>query len=147
MSSLNINNLYETIWEKNMKRYEKFDGILKKIHNRIKYNARLEKTYCFFQIPEFIIGVPLYNIEDLKRYLIELLKKDGFQLIYIDPNWLFITWELKGKKQPSQSRVKKNKNKKKEEYRLIDEYKPSGNFATYNDYDLTSMKQKMNDLL
>ena len=66
MSSLNINNLYETMWEKNMKRYEKFDGILKKIHNRIKYNARLEKTYCFFQIPEFIFGVPLYNINDMK---------------------------------------------------------------------------------
>ena len=144
MSSLNINNLYETMWEKNMKRYEKFDGVLKKIHNRIKYNARLEKTYCFFQIPEFIIGVPLYNIEDLKRYLIELLKKDGFQLIYIDPNWLFITWELKGKKQPSQSRVKKNKNKKKEEYKLIDEYKPSGNFI--NERELFSLRDKSKQL-
>ena len=27
-----------------------------------------EKTYCFFQIPEFIIGVPLYNIEDLIEF-------------------------------------------------------------------------------
>ena len=113
MSSLNINNLYETMWEKNMKRYEKFDGILKKIHNRIKYNARLEKTYCFFQIPEFIIGTPLYNINDLKLYLIESLKKDGFQLMYIDPNWLFITWELKGKNIKSR-RTRKNKKKKED---------------------------------
>ena len=66
MSSLNINNLYETMYERNLKRYEKFDGILLKIHNRIKYNAGKEKTYCFFQIPEFIIGTPLYNINDLK---------------------------------------------------------------------------------
>ena len=71
--------------------YEKIDDVLKKIHNRIKYNARIEKTFCFFQIPEFIIGVPLYNIDDLKKYLIDSLQKDGFQLIYIDPNWLFIT--------------------------------------------------------
>tara|TARA_Y100000817_G_scaffold63860_2_gene47983 strand:- start:7406 stop:7843 length:438 start_codon:yes stop_codon:yes gene_type:complete len=145
MSSLNINNLYETMWEKNIKRYEKFDDVLKKIHNRIKYNARIEKTFCFFQIPEFIIGVPLYNIDDLKKYLIDSLQKDGFQLIYIDPNWLFITWELKNKKQPLQRKVKRNK--KKEDYKLIDEYKPSGNFATYNEYDLTSMKEKMNNLL
>ena len=118
---------------------------MKKIHNRIKYNARIEKTFCFFQIPEFIIGVPLYNIDDLKKYLIDSLQKDGFQLIYIDPNWLFITWELKNKKQPLQRKVKRNK--KKEDYKLIDEYKPSGNFATYNEYDLTSMKEKMNNLL
>ena len=142
MSSLNINNLYETMYERNLKRYEKFDGILQKIHNRIKYNASKEKTYCFFQIPEFIIGTPLYNIEDLKRYIIESLKKDGFQLMYIDPNWLFITWELKGKNKTP----RKKKTKKKEDYKLIDEYKPSGNFASYNEYDLTSMRKKMGEL-
>ena len=58
------------------------------------YNANLEKTYCFFQIPEFIIGVPLYNVSDLKNYLITSLKKDKFTLIYVEPNWLFISWEL-----------------------------------------------------
>ena len=145
MSSLNINNLYETMYERNLKRYEKFDGILLKIHNRIKYNAGKEKTYCFFQIPEFIIGTPLYNINDLKLYIIESLKKDGFQLMYIDPNWLFITWELKGKNIKSR-KTRKNK-KKKEDYKLIDEYKPSGNFASYNEYDLTSMRKKMGELL
>ena len=142
MSSLNINNLYETMYERNLKRYEKFDGILQKIHNRIKYNAGKEKTYCFFQIPEFIIGTPLYNINDLKLYLIESLKKDGFQLMYIKPNWLFIAWELHAKKTP-----RKKKMKKKEDYKLIDEYKPSGNFASYNEYDLTSMRKKMHELL
>ena len=71
------------------------------------------------------------------------LRKDGFQLMYIDPNWLFIAWEIKGKKQPT----RKKKEKKKGDYKLIDEYKPSGNFANYNEYDLTSMRQKMNELL
>ena len=146
MSQLNIHDLYESARRKELKKFETFDKILQRCHNKIKLYAENHKIECIYEVPEFIIGVPLYNIEDLKRYLIELLRKDGFQLIYIDPNWLFITWELKGKKQPSQSRVKKNK-KKKEEYKLIDEYKPSGNFATYNEYDLTSMKQKMNDLL
>ena len=36
MSSLNINNLYETMWDRNLKRYEKFDGIL-------------QKDYCYFR--------------------------------------------------------------------------------------------------
>jgi|TARA_Y100000996_G_C22482523_1_gene626823 hypothetical protein len=142
MSSLDINNLYDKINERNTKRLEKFDDILKKIHNRILYNANIEKTYCFFQIPEFIIGVPLYNVEDLKNYLITSLKKDNFKLIYIDPNWLFISWELNNLKKPKE----KTKVKKKGDYKLIDEYKPSGNFI-YNEGDLRSIEQKSKGLI
>tara|TARA_A100001015_G_C14974281_1_gene706530 strand:+ start:582 stop:1010 length:429 start_codon:yes stop_codon:yes gene_type:complete len=142
MSSLNINSLYETMYEKNLKRYQKFDDILKKLHNRIKYHAKNEKTYCFFQIPEFIIGVPLYNTDDLKEYLIKSLQKDGFKYMYIEPNWLFVSWELKKSKNISSP---KNKKKDQNNYKLIDEYKPSGNL--YNEYDMSNMRQKMNDLL
>lgn len=142
MSSLNINSLYETMYEKNIKRYQKFDDILKRLHNRIKYHAKNEKTFCFFQIPEFIIGVPLYNIDDLKEYLIKSLQKDGFEYMYIEPNWLFVTWELKkNRKIPSPKSKKKKDNG---EYKLIDEYKPTGNL--YNDYDMSNMRKKMNDL-
>tara|TARA_B100000214_G_scaffold375038_1_gene359762 strand:- start:7568 stop:7996 length:429 start_codon:yes stop_codon:yes gene_type:complete len=142
MSSLNINGLYETIHQKNNIRLKKFDEILTKIHNRIKYNAKLEKTYCFFHIPEFIIGVPLYNVGDLKNYVINSLKRDGFQILYIDPNWLFINWDIstikKGVKQKKQKPPKK-------EYKLIDEYKPSGNFI--NEVDLSMIESKTKTLL
>ena len=77
MSSLNINDLYEKINDKNMKRFEIFDSILQKIHLRIKYNAKLEKTFCFYSIPEFVIGTPLYNVNDLKNYLIKLALTDN----------------------------------------------------------------------
>lgn len=142
MSSLNINSLYETMYEKNIKRYQKFDDILKRLHNRIKYHARNEKTFCFFQIPEFIIGVPLYNINDLKEYLIQSLQKDGFEYMYIEPNWLFVTWELKNNRKIPSPKPKKKKDQG--EYKLIDEYKPSGNL--YNEYDMSNMRKKMNDL-
>ena len=69
MSSLNIDDLYETIDEKNNIRLEKFDGILKKIHTRIRYYSKLERTFCFFQIPEFIIVIPLYNFSDPSKEL------------------------------------------------------------------------------
>ena len=137
MSSLNINSLYETMYERNLKRYQKFDDILKRLHNRIRYHAKNEKTYCFFQIPEFIIGIPLYNVDDLKEYLIKSLQKDGFEYMYIEPNWLFVTWELKkSKKIPS---PKPKKKKDQNEYKLIDEYKPNG--SLYNDYDMSNMRQ------
>ena len=67
MSQLNMKDLYSTINEKTLKRMEIYDDVLKKCHHRIKYNSSLERTYCFFQIPEFIIGVPLYDITGLLR--------------------------------------------------------------------------------
>tara|TARA_B100001094_G_C18148159_1_gene782062 strand:+ start:185 stop:640 length:456 start_codon:yes stop_codon:yes gene_type:complete len=145
MSSLNINDLYETINERNIKRYGKFDDILKCIHNRIKSYAKNEQTCCFYKIPEFIIGVPLYNIKDLTNYLFNSLKKNGFQLMYIDPNVLFISWEKKSKPITSNDLKKKDK-PKSSEFKLIDEYKPNGEFI-YNQIDLNSMKDKSKDLL
>ena len=141
MSSLNIDDLYETIDEKNNKRLEKFDGILKQIHTRIKYYAKLERTFCFFQIPEFIIGVPLYNVSDLRNYIINSLKRNGFHIVYIDPNWLYISWakEDRGKVEKKSTKSKKEKN-----YKLIDEYKPSGQFV--NENDLSSLKMKSKQL-
>ena len=110
MSSLNINDLYETMYEKNNCRLSKFDDILKKVHQRIIYQAKKEHTYCFFQVPEFIFGVPLYNVIDLRQYLINSLQKNGFKLMYIEPNWLFITWEFR---KPVNYQPKKEKKDKK----------------------------------
>jgi hypothetical protein len=140
MSSLNIDDLYETIDEKNNKRLEKFDGILKKIHGRIRYYSQLERTFCFFQIPEFIIGVPLYNVSDLRNYIINSLKRNGFHILYIDPNWVYISWSKEDRGKP----VKKEVKKKDKNYKLIDEYKPSGQFV--NDNDLSSIKMKTKQL-
>jgi hypothetical protein len=62
--------------------------------------------------------------------------------MYIDPNWLFVSWEFKdSKKIPAPKSKKKNQG----DYKLIDEYKPSGNL--YNEYDMSAMRQKMNDLM
>ena len=148
MSSLNINDLYSTVHEKNIKRLEHFDSILQKIHIRIKSTAKLEKTYCFYQVPEFIIGVPLYNVLDLRRYLINSLEKNGFKLLYMEPNWLFISWEVKQPTIEDSKKKKKILEQKKQsgEFRKIDEYKPNGNFI-YNQNDIQVMKNKTIDLL
>ena len=83
MSQLNMKELYSTINEKTLKRMEIYDDVLKKCHLRIKYNSTLERTYCFYQIPEFIIGVPLYDVNEMKTYVMNSLKNNGFELLYI----------------------------------------------------------------
>ena len=128
--------------KRHLKRLELYNSILEKVHHRIKYNAELEKTFCFYNIPEFIIGTPLYNVEELKNYIITALKKNGFMLLHIEPNWLFISWNVSEIKEDTN----KGKKKKEVDYKLVEEYKPSGQFV-YNDYDLSSIKEKTNKLV
>ena len=144
MSSLNIKDLNNSINKRHLKRLELYNSILEKVHHRIKYNAELEKTFCFYSIPEFVIGTPLYNVNDLKNYLINSLTRDKFKLLYIDPNWLFISWEIN---KPEMKRINKIRKQSKQggNYRLVDEYKPNGGFA--NEYDLQSMKEKSKYLI
>ena len=78
----------------------------------------------------------------MKLFKVYKVKKDNFKLVYIDPNWLFISWELNNLKKPKE----KTKVKKKGDYKLIDEYKPSGNFI-YNEGDLRSIEQKSKGLI
>jgi len=140
MSQIDMKELYSTINQKNMKRMELYDSILKKCHSRIKYNSGLQKTYCFYPIPEFVIGTPLYDISELRNYVMNSLKTNGFVLLYIEPNWLFIYWNVSGHKRlSSANNVSKKINT---QYKSTDTYKPSGNLI-YDDSSLMNMVDKL----
>ena len=139
MSQIDMKDLYLTINAKTLRRMELYDSVLKKCHSRILYNSGLQRTYCFYQIPEFIIGFPLYDIIELRQYIMNSLKTNGFELLYIEPNWLFIQWNVKGAKS-----LTKNNNPSKQinnQYKSTDTYKPSGSFI-YDDKSLMNMTDK-----
>jgi hypothetical protein len=96
MSQIDMKELYSTINQKTLKRMELYDSILKKCHSRILYNSGLQRAYCFYQIPEFVIGTPLYDISELRNYVMNSLKTNGFDMLYVEPNWLFVHWNVKG---------------------------------------------------
>jgi hypothetical protein len=139
MSQIDMKELYSTINQKTLKRMELYDSILKKCHSRILYNSGLQRAYCFYQIPEFVIGTPLYDIIELRNYVMNSLKTNGFEILYVEPNWLFIYWNVKGAKS-----LTKNTNVSKQvnnQYKSTDTYKPSGNLI-YDDSSLMNMADK-----
>ena len=73
------------------------------------------------------------------NFLTDLLKTNGFELLYIEPNWLFIQWNVKGAKS-----LTKNNNPSKQinnQYKSTDTYKPSGNLI-YDDKSIMNMTDK-----
>ena len=138
MSSLNINTLFEEADKKVLNRMKMFDDILVQIHNKMKLHSKNKWFYCTYQIPEFLIGKPLYKVKDLIKYLIDSLKRDKFDVMYIHPNFLFISWENKKNKR-SYKNVKRIENKDK--FKKIDDYNPTGNLM-YNDNILMNITDK-----
>ena len=139
MSQIDMKELYSTINQKTLKRMELYDSILKKCHSRILYNSSLQRNYCFYQIPEFVIGTPLYDIIELRNYVMNSLKTNGFDILYVEPNWLFIYWNVKGAKSLTKNTdVSKQVNN---QYKSTDTYKPSGNLI-YDDSSLMNMVDK-----
>jgi len=138
MSSLNINSLFEEMDKKVINRLKLFDDILVQIHNKIVYNSKNKTFFCTFQIPEFLIGKPLYKIEDLRKYLIDSLTRDKFDVLYIHPNLLFISWE---RKKNNKRNIKKITPNNSNTFKKIDDYNPIGNLL-YNDNILSNINNK-----
>jgi hypothetical protein len=91
---LNIDELYEKKRQFDLNKLALFNKILNRIHVRIKTVSRQRKDeqFCWFVVPEVIIGVPRYDQAACVAYLIDKLKENGFNVRYIHPNTLFISW-------------------------------------------------------
>jgi hypothetical protein len=46
----------------------------------------------WYQIPTFLIGLPLYSLDDCSTYIINKLNKDGFEANIIKPDIIIIKW-------------------------------------------------------
>ena len=91
---LNIDDLYEKKRQQDLNKLALFNKFLNRIHVKIKTVSR-QKTddqFCWFLVPETIIGVPRYDQAACIAYLIDKLKTNGFNIRYIHPNTLFISW-------------------------------------------------------
>jgi len=91
---LNIDDLYEKKKQYDLNKLALYNKILNRIHVRIKTTARqkIDEQFCWFLVPEVIIGVPKYDNGSCIAYLLDKLKENGFNVRYIHPNTLLIAW-------------------------------------------------------
>uniref|UniRef100_A0A6C0E3G6 Uncharacterized protein n=1 Tax=viral metagenome TaxID=1070528 RepID=A0A6C0E3G6_9ZZZZ len=92
---INIDSLYEKKQQMDLNKLELFNKILNRIHVKIKTISRqkIDEQFCWYVVPEIIIGVPKYDQGTLIAYLIDKLKTNGFIVRYYHPNTIFICWK------------------------------------------------------
>tara|TARA_B100000073_G_scaffold328536_1_gene315179 strand:- start:186 stop:770 length:585 start_codon:yes stop_codon:yes gene_type:complete len=177
---INLDDLYERKKQYDLNTLNTYNKILNRIHSRIKITSKqhIKEQFCFYVIPEVMIGIPRYDYEACTAYVIDKLRENGFIVKYTHPNLLFISWkhwipsyvrtEIKKKTgvviDGYGNKVSKNndeansenpqnpndllqkrpaiKQRKEQDYKNIDAYKPVGKLI-YNDDLIKTINRKI----
>ncbi len=94
-TAINLDELYERKQQRDLNTLDSYNKILNRIHTRIKTVSKhqINEQYCWYIIPEVMIGIPKFNHGACVAYILNKLKENGFNVRYTHPNLLFISWK------------------------------------------------------
>jgi hypothetical protein len=141
-----------------------YEKVLGHCYRKVREHVLRDQKFCFFPVPEYLAGFPLYNITHCTLFIIKKLNQAGFNTKYIPPNVIYIYWniqnqydrigthqnneEIKNKQQQLQYK-KEDKNihyiKLEPEQQTIfptyDQYLPQRNITNNNKYSFQKEEQ------
>ena len=85
-------DLINTQKEREKIKFKTFAKIYSNVEKKISLASSSNFYYVWYEIPEFIIGFPLYNLDECKKYIIKELKDNGFNVEIYDDNIILIQW-------------------------------------------------------
>ena len=94
-TKINLDDLYERKQQRDLNTLDTYNKILNRIHIRIKTVSRnqIHEQFCWYIVPEVMIGIPKFDHAACTAYLIDKLRDNGFVVRYTHPNLLFISWQ------------------------------------------------------
>jgi hypothetical protein len=95
VEKLNLDDLYDQKKQEDLAKLYTFNRILTRVHEKIKVAARQKNSqqFCWFLVPEMLMGVPNYDKNACITYMISKLEENDFITRYTHPNLLFISWK------------------------------------------------------
>ena len=93
---INLDDLFEKKREISENKLNLYNKILNRIHHKIKLTARNnqgKEQFCWYLIPEMMIGVSRYNVAECTEYILRKLRENNFVVRYTHPNLIFIGWQ------------------------------------------------------
>jgi hypothetical protein len=73
-------------------KYKTFKKVFNQIEKKIVLASSSNYYHIWYQIPIFIIGSPMYKIDECKECVVKNLKDNGFKITEYDGNLLYIYW-------------------------------------------------------
>ena len=87
-----VKDIHKKQLEREKNREFIYNKITKKCFQKIKDTSNNEEEYCFFKLPEFIVGYPLFNMTECVMHLINILKEKGFNCRFVENYVIYISW-------------------------------------------------------
>jgi len=94
--SINVFDIQKKQHDKDKFRCYLFERILERCYIKIKRASDNEHSYCFYQVPEYIPGEPLYNLTKCVVFILKKLRNNGFNCKYCHPYLIFVSWKQQG---------------------------------------------------
>ena len=91
---LNIFELHRTLESLKNKNTECFEKIIQSCHKKIITYTKNNKLNCFYEVPLYVIGFPIFDINKCIEYIKKSLEEDGFLVKYYFPKYLYISWDF-----------------------------------------------------
>ena len=95
IKKINLDELYDKKKTYDLSKLSVYNKILNRIHEKIKVTSRqkVDTQFCWYVIPEIILGVASYDRASCISYILEELTNNGFVVRYTHPNLIFISWK------------------------------------------------------
>lgn len=94
MKKLNILELHRTLNDLKYKNIECFEKVVESCHKKIMSQTKSNKQNCFYEVPMYVFGFPIFDLNKCIEYLINSLESDGFLVKYFFPKYLYISWDF-----------------------------------------------------
>ena len=104
--ALTVRELHKDYTDEESRRNKIYGMVYTKCCNKITVISYKKKEECIFEVPEFTIGIPRYDLDHCLCYLIKRLRENGFYVRYIPNNIIYISWQ-NGERNKKRTEVKK----------------------------------------
>ena len=95
---VNANDLIKQQKEREEIKIVTFEKVYKTIEKKIILASASNFYYVWHEVPEFILGLPTYNLKDCIRFVKQKLNENKFECDWYTPNILLIKWFPKDSK-------------------------------------------------
>lgn len=110
---LSLSELAKIHKKKQRAKTKTYETILEKCHTQIRNMARRDQTFCYYIVPLYVMGLPLYDINACIVYILLNLKKKGFYVQMTDSQTIYISWKHiheRSTQQPRRPQSQQNNN-------------------------------------
>ena len=76
----------------NISKQKSYNHVYEMIEKKIQLVSNYNSYYIWYQIPEFLLGMSIYNIDSCKKYIVDKLKNNKFKVVEYSYNILLISW-------------------------------------------------------